>query len=168
MKKKMIRSNTTRQHVLSMRLTVALAGRAGPPGTQAGRRAKAFFMAFNSGNDGTMRSFESQHRAKSVLERRSMDDRIEQYHELSADWGDLEVDGVFDSKELELSIGVKPQVDVPASQALLAAHKAALGRILNAGLDGELARDAKAALRRVSADLESPARARRRANRTDG
>ena len=62
------------------------------------------------------------------------------------------------------SVGVKPQVGVPASQALLAANKAALEHILNAGLDGESARDAKAGLRRVSADLESPSRA----NRTDG
>ena len=114
----MIRLNTTRQHTPGILLTVAMAvlalpasgkpmpGRAGLPDTQAGRRAKAFFTAFNSGNDETMRSFESQHRAKSALERRSIDERIEQYHELRADWGDLEVDGVFDSKELELSIGV--------------------------------------------------------------
>lgn len=66
------------------------------------------------------------------------------------------------------SVGVKPQVGVPASQALIAAHKAALEHILNTGLDGESARDTKAALRRVSADLESPARSPSRANRTDG
>ena len=66
------------------------------------------------------------------------------------------------------SVGVKPQVGVPANQALLAAHKAALEHILNTGLNGESARDAKAALRRVSADLESPARSPSRANRTDG
>ena len=65
-------------------------------------------------------------------------------------------------------VGVKSQIDVPASQALLAAHKDALERILKAGLDGEPARDTKAALRRVTADLESPGGARRRAGRSDG
>lgn len=85
---------------------VPRAARPGLPSTIAGRRATAFFKAFNSSSDDTMRAFEAEHRAKSALERRSIDERIEQYHGLRADWGDLEVDGVFDSKELELSIGV--------------------------------------------------------------
>ena len=53
-----------------------------------------------------MRAFESRHPAKSALEARSIDLRIEQYHELRAYWRDLRADGVFDSKPRELSLGV--------------------------------------------------------------
>ena len=80
--------------------------RAKLPDTDAGRVATAFFKAFNSGDDDVMRAFESKYRAKSALKARSIDERIDLYHDLRADWQDLRVDGVFDSKPLELSLGV--------------------------------------------------------------
>ena len=79
------------------------------PDTVVGRRAAAFFAAFNSGEDDAMRAFEAANRAKSALERRSIDERIEQYHDLRADWGDLTVDGMFSSDELELGLGVNAE-----------------------------------------------------------
>lgn len=90
--------------------TVALTCRsafAGPelPDTPAGRIASAFFEAFNSGSDDAMRDFEAKHRAKSALKTRSIDERIETFHTLRADLGNIDVDGVFESTELQLSLG---------------------------------------------------------------
>lgn len=74
------------------------------PITMAGRCAAAFFEAFNSGDDDVMRAFEKTHRAKSALQRRPIEDRIEQYHQLEADWERLEVGEIVGGDERNLSV----------------------------------------------------------------
>ena len=49
------------------------------PDTHAGRCAEAFIKTFNAGSDDVVRAFEGKYRAKSALEARSIEDRVEQY-----------------------------------------------------------------------------------------
>lgn len=77
------------------------------PNTRAGRIAAAFVEAFNSRDDDKVRAFEREFRSKSSLAERSIDDRVEQSHELRSQWGTLSVERVLDSAERSLSLLVK-------------------------------------------------------------
>lgn len=79
------------------------------PDTPAGRHAKAFVSAFNSGDANTMRVFSQTRRSKSSLESRSMEDRLEQYRQLYDGWGRLTVRGVESIDERTLTLTVKPE-----------------------------------------------------------
>lgn len=79
------------------------------PSTPAGRIAKAFIAAFNSGDENKMRAFSESHRSKSALESRSMKDRLEQYRELHSNWGRLAVRKVEAHDERNLTVTVKPE-----------------------------------------------------------
>lgn len=74
------------------------------PDTIAGQRAAAFFDAFNSGDDARVRQFEQDNRAKSSLEKRTIDDRIEQARSLRDRWGDLTPQRVLQSAEHDLTL----------------------------------------------------------------
>lgn len=60
------------------------------PDTPKGKIAAAYFVAFNSHDDAAYRRFEEQNRAASSLAMRPMNERLEQYKRLRADWGDLQ------------------------------------------------------------------------------
>ncbi len=60
------------------------------PDTIAGRMAKDYIEAFNSGDADIMGAFEAKRRAKSALKRRSMKDRLDMYRDLYRDWGRIE------------------------------------------------------------------------------
>ncbi len=77
------------------------------PDTTAGRLAEAFITAFNSGNDDTMRAFESTHRAVSALKDRSIDARVKQYHDLFERWGRLRIKSITDTNDLEIALLVE-------------------------------------------------------------
>ncbi len=79
------------------------------PDTPAGRVAQAFIAAFNSGDENKMRVFSESRRAKSSLESRTMDERLEQYRQLHGDWGRLDVRNVKSYDELNLTVVVKPE-----------------------------------------------------------
>lgn len=74
------------------------------PDSVAGRRAAAFFQAYAAGTDEAVRAFEATHRAESALKRRSIDDRIRQYHELRADWGALTIGQLVVASERDVSV----------------------------------------------------------------
>lgn len=74
------------------------------PDTHAGRCAKAFLDAFNSGDAGRVRAFEEAHRAQSSLRQRSIEERLKQFEQMRSDWGSLEARHVVDSKEREITV----------------------------------------------------------------
>lgn len=76
------------------------------PETKAGRIAAAYLEAFNTGERDAMRAFEAAHRANAEQLAGSLDARLLAYKELYEDWGRLTVDGVFESEDLSLTIGV--------------------------------------------------------------
>jgi hypothetical protein len=80
------------------------------PDTQAGRRAGAFIEAFNSGSAEAMRTFEEANRAKSALQKRTVEDRLKQFEELKADWGKLEAMQVTASEERSITVIVHTTV----------------------------------------------------------
>ncbi len=77
------------------------------PETIAGKRASAYVKAYNAGED-AMRAFEKKHRSAAALESRSTEDRIEQYSELSEDWGTLKVKKVNPEGDLGLVLIIAP------------------------------------------------------------
>lgn len=79
------------------------------PGTPAGRTAKAFIDAFNSGDEETMRNYSENHRSKSALESRSMEERLGQYGELYSGMGKLDVRRIEPHDELNVTVTVKPE-----------------------------------------------------------
>lgn len=74
------------------------------PDTIAGRMAKGYIEAFNSGDAEIMAAFEASHRAKSALERVSMKDRMKRYSEFYHDWGRLDVLGVVVDGERDITV----------------------------------------------------------------
>ncbi len=74
------------------------------PDTHAGRCASAFVEAFNSGDAAIVRSFEEAHRAKSALRQRPMEDRLRQYEEMKADWGQLTLRHVVGAAERDITV----------------------------------------------------------------
>jgi hypothetical protein len=74
------------------------------PDTPGGRCAAAFFETFNSGDDDHVRDFEKRYRAASALATRSIDDRIEQMHQIRTDLGRLTPLRVVSSDTTEISI----------------------------------------------------------------
>lgn len=79
------------------------------PETPAGRAAKAFLEAFNSGNDERMRMYSKSHRSATSLEERPMDERLEQYRSFYRDWGKLDLWKVESHDEHHATITVKPE-----------------------------------------------------------
>jgi len=77
------------------------------PDTAAGRCAAAFLAAFNADDEDSMRAFEEQYRAKSALERRSIDDRLTMVRDLRAKWGSLELQRVISGDERNLDLLVR-------------------------------------------------------------
>lgn len=76
------------------------------PNTIAGRIAKGYIEAFNSGNAETLHSFELKNRSKTALETRKMDERVKQYQELFASWGILDVKAVEHKGEREITVEI--------------------------------------------------------------
>lgn len=74
------------------------------PDTHAGRCAKAFIEAFNSGSADDMRAFEQTHRAQSALKTRSIDDRIKQYEGMRGEWGKLQPRKVTAAQERAITL----------------------------------------------------------------
>ncbi len=74
------------------------------PDTHAGRCAKAFIDAFNSGSQEAMRAFEAANRAQSALKTRTIDERLKQYEEMRAQWGKLEPRQVTASEEKAITV----------------------------------------------------------------
>ncbi len=64
------------------------------PETTAGKLAKGYIEAFNTGDVKAIRSFELANRSKDSLKRRPMAERLEQYRGFFEDWGKLEVQDV--------------------------------------------------------------------------
>ncbi len=82
------------------------------PDTIAGRMAKGYIKAFNSGDAEIMGAFETEHRAKSALKRRSMKDRLKMYRELYTDWGRIEVVGVVADGERGITVSANGSTGV--------------------------------------------------------
>lgn len=59
------------------------------PQTRAGRMAAAFFAAYALGTDDAMERFEREHRAQSALKSRSVEERVQSWRQLRAEWGEL-------------------------------------------------------------------------------
>lgn len=76
------------------------------PDTTAGRVAKGYIEAFNSGDPEKMREFERNNRSDSALKSRAMDDRIHQYQELYAGWGHFQVRGVEYEGDRDITVEV--------------------------------------------------------------
>ncbi len=76
------------------------------PDTTAGRVAKGYIDAFNSGDPEKMREFERDNRSASALYSRSMDDRIHQYQELYAGWGRFQVRGIEHDGDRNVTVEV--------------------------------------------------------------
>lgn len=74
------------------------------PDTHAGRCAKAFVDAFNSGSAEKMKAFESAHRAQSALKTRPIDERLKQYEDMRSEWGRLEPRQVVASEERAITV----------------------------------------------------------------
>ncbi len=89
---------------------LALAAGVELPDTHAGRCAKAYIEAFNSGDEARVKQFEFDHRAASALKARSMDDRMSMYRELRDRWQKLTVSRVLTSEEHAITL----QVDTSA------------------------------------------------------
>ncbi len=64
------------------------------PETTAGKLAKGYIEAFNTGDAKAIRSFELANRSQGSLKRRPMAGRLEQYRGFFEDWGKLEVQDV--------------------------------------------------------------------------
>ncbi|HNO80304.1 MAG TPA: hypothetical protein PKN33_19825 [Phycisphaerae bacterium] len=76
------------------------------PDTIAGRIARGYIEAFNSGDADTLRDFELKNRSKTALDSRTINDRLEQYKELYSSWGAVEVRGVEHNGEREISVEI--------------------------------------------------------------
>lgn len=64
------------------------------PDTTAGKLAKGYIDAYNTGNDEAIRSFELANRSQDSLKSRPMEDRLQQYRGFYKDWGKLEVQDI--------------------------------------------------------------------------
>jgi hypothetical protein len=112
--KRMKRIGILRDHIrfaaaIAAVLVVTVAARAQEaklPDTSAGAVAAAYFKAFNSGERDVMRAFETEHRANADALAGSIDARLLSYKESFETWGKLTVDGVFESTDWKLSVGV--------------------------------------------------------------
>lgn len=76
------------------------------PETVAGRLAKAYLDAFNSGDVEVMRAFELSHRSESALKSRPMPERLEQYLKFYEDLGKLELQNVEAEQEAGITVEV--------------------------------------------------------------
>lgn len=76
------------------------------PKTAAGRLAKAYLDAFNSGDVEVMRAFELSHRSESALTSRPMPERLEQYLKFYEDLGKLELQNVEAEEEAGITVEV--------------------------------------------------------------
>ena len=76
------------------------------PETAAGRLAKAYLDAFNSGDVEVTRAFELGHRSESALKSRPMPERLEQYLKFYEDLGKLELQNVEAEKEAGITVEV--------------------------------------------------------------
>lgn len=74
------------------------------PGTPAGRSASAWFDAFNSGHEASMRAFFEAHLSAPALARRAMDDRLALYRDMHGDHGRLTPVTVLASDPLHMSV----------------------------------------------------------------
>jgi hypothetical protein len=79
------------------------------PDTPAGLRARAYIAAFSSGDEAVFRAFETEHRAESALKRRSIEDRVARYRELSEHYGRLVAQRVLDTSDHNLVLAVESQ-----------------------------------------------------------
>ena len=74
------------------------------PDTHAGRCAKAYIEAFNSGSAEKMRAFEEANRAQSSLKTRPMEERLKQFEEMRSELGHIEARRVVASEEREITV----------------------------------------------------------------
>lgn len=63
----------------------------GPPPSVVGKRATAYFEAFNSGEAQAFAEFTREHRTPESLLRSSMEERLESYRASAEEWGQLRV-----------------------------------------------------------------------------
>ena len=109
----MSRLHPSRPATLIVALALASAPAAGAedevtfPDSHAGRRAAAFFEAFNTRDPDAMRAFESSHRAAAALATRPIDDRITQYKELLAQFGRLEAKRLEEDSKGQVTVVAK-------------------------------------------------------------
>jgi CubicO group peptidase (beta-lactamase class C family) len=76
------------------------------PQTRAGEIAKAYFEAFNSGEQEKMRAFEEKYRSAGALEKRPIDQRIPRLLALREQVGNLEPAAILSEKPNSLAITV--------------------------------------------------------------
>lgn len=114
----------------------------GFPDTMAGRVAKAFVEAFNTGSAEAVRGFNEKHRAASALASRTMAERLEQYRSLYNDWGKLEVVRLTAGGDRDISVTVRTEhgglmLDMTFELATPPSNKLELIRIVStlAGMD---------------------------------
>lgn len=81
-------------------------GGAAFPDTTAGRLARGYIEAFNSGDAEALHAFDLKNRSKSALESQAKDERIKQYKELFASLGVVEVRGVEHMGEREITVEI--------------------------------------------------------------
>ncbi len=79
------------------------------PDTPAGKIVAAYFKAFNSGDDDTVRAFHQANTAASSMRRVSIDERITSYRNRFNDWGVVEIKQVIDGGPYGLLVVVQTQ-----------------------------------------------------------
>ncbi|HEX6624723.1 MAG TPA: hypothetical protein VF064_13505, partial [Pyrinomonadaceae bacterium] len=60
------------------------------PETEAGRRVAAYFKAFNSGEEASMRAFFEANVSPELLQKRPVEKRLEVYRQMREEFGGLE------------------------------------------------------------------------------
>jgi CubicO group peptidase (beta-lactamase class C family) len=91
------------------------------PQTRAGEIARAYFDAFNSGDEQKIRAFEEKYRSAGALEKRPIDERIPRLLALREQVGDLEPAAIIDEKPNSIAVtahATKPDMWVSCTFSL--------------------------------------------------
>ena len=128
-------------------LGIALLGASAPgtplPDTPLGRRAHAYFEAFNSGREEAMRAFIVANVSARSLAERSLEARLEAYRQMREEHGTLTPTRLLDQGADQIQVEVRTQIDHTLDLTLLfdpeEPHTLLGVRLLDAGPDGAAA-----------------------------